>query len=103
MHNGYSLNFCFWVLCRCFYLAKSYSSAGKRTEAYALFCYARSLVDSALHQLANSPDKVCHCANTFFLLMGIGYPVEKGSMEHLYFIGRPSLILNDTYIVHRES
>ncbi|KAM0879607.1 hypothetical protein ACQ4PT_034127 [Festuca glaucescens] len=42
---------------RCFYLAKSYSSAGKRTEAYALFCYARSLVDSALHQLVNSPDK----------------------------------------------
>ncbi|CAM0950248.1 unnamed protein product [Alopecurus aequalis] len=42
---------------RCFYLAKSYSSAGKRTEAYALFCYARSLVDSALHQLTNSPDK----------------------------------------------
>ncbi|KQJ93876.1 signal recognition particle subunit SRP68 [Brachypodium distachyon] len=42
---------------RCFYLAKSYSSAGKRAEAYALFCYARSLTDSALQQLANSSDK----------------------------------------------
>jgi hypothetical protein len=77
MHNGYYLKFFFGVPCRCFYLAKSYSSAGKRTEAYALFCYARSLVDSALHQLANSPDKVCHCANTFLLLIGIGYSVRK--------------------------
>jgi hypothetical protein len=86
MHNGYYLKFFFGVPCRCFYLAKSYSSAGKRTEAYSLFCYARSLVDSALHQLANSLDKVCHCANTFLLLIGIDYPVEKISMEHLYSI-----------------
>ncbi|XP_062182646.1 uncharacterized protein LOC133886813 isoform X2 [Phragmites australis] len=42
---------------RCFFLAKSYSSAGKRAEAYALFCHARSLADSALQQLANSSDK----------------------------------------------
>ncbi|TVU25631.1 hypothetical protein EJB05_28134 [Eragrostis curvula] len=42
---------------RCFYLAKSYSSAGKRAEAYALFCHACSLADSALQQLASSPDK----------------------------------------------
>ncbi|KAF8701700.1 hypothetical protein HU200_033439 [Digitaria exilis] len=40
-----------------FLLAKSYSSAGKRTEAYALFCHARTLTDSALQKLANSPDK----------------------------------------------
>lgn len=42
---------------RCFYLAKSYSSAGKRSEAYALFCHARSLADSAMQQLASGPDK----------------------------------------------
>uniref|UniRef100_A0A5B6YKT4 Signal recognition particle subunit SRP68 n=1 Tax=Davidia involucrata TaxID=16924 RepID=A0A5B6YKT4_DAVIN len=36
---------------RCFYLAKSYSSAGKRTEAYALYCRARSLTDDALKEL----------------------------------------------------
>ncbi|CAA0811302.1 signal recognition particle-related / SRP-related [Striga hermonthica] len=36
---------------RCFYLAKSYSLAGKRAEAYALFCRARSLIDSALKKL----------------------------------------------------
>ncbi|KAK6147982.1 hypothetical protein DH2020_018894 [Rehmannia glutinosa] len=36
---------------RCFYLAKSYSLAGKRAEAYALFCRARSLVDTALKKL----------------------------------------------------
>lgn len=35
---------------RCFYLAKSYSLAGKRTEAYSLFCRARSLADSALRK-----------------------------------------------------
>ncbi|KAA8531360.1 hypothetical protein F0562_006069 [Nyssa sinensis] len=36
---------------RCFYLAKSYSSAGKRTEAYALYCRAQSLADTALKEL----------------------------------------------------
>ncbi|XP_078179761.1 signal recognition particle-related / SRP-like protein [Carex rostrata] len=44
---------------RCFYLAKSYSLAGKRTEAYALFCHARSLANTALQKLngENNPDK----------------------------------------------
>ncbi|XP_072979213.1 uncharacterized protein [Typha angustifolia] len=44
---------------RCFYVAKSYSSAGKRTEAYALFCHAHSLVDIASKklQMTNNPDK----------------------------------------------
>ncbi|XP_075479875.1 uncharacterized protein LOC142520673 [Primulina tabacum] len=39
---------------RCFYLAKSYSSAGKRAEAYALYCRARSLADTALKKLQSS-------------------------------------------------
>ncbi|CAH9121506.1 unnamed protein product [Cuscuta epithymum] len=39
---------------RCFYLAKSYSFAGKRTEAYALFSRARSLADDALKKLCNT-------------------------------------------------
>ncbi|KAG8388156.1 hypothetical protein BUALT_Bualt02G0096600 [Buddleja alternifolia] len=39
---------------RCFYLAKSYSLAGKRAEAYALYCRTRSLVDSALKKLQSS-------------------------------------------------
>ncbi|KAK6796671.1 hypothetical protein RDI58_004372 [Solanum bulbocastanum] len=45
---------------RCFYLAKSYSSAGKRTEAYALYSRARSLADAALMKLqsANTADQV---------------------------------------------
>lgn len=45
---------------RCFYLAKSYSLAGKKTEAYALYCHARSLVDDALHKLdaATNSDEV---------------------------------------------
>ncbi|XP_010908216.1 uncharacterized protein [Elaeis guineensis] len=44
---------------RCFYLAKSYSSASKRMEAYVLFCHARSLADTALQklQMTNNPDK----------------------------------------------
>ncbi|THG14794.1 hypothetical protein TEA_007781 [Camellia sinensis var. sinensis] len=33
---------------RCFYLATSYSLAGKRTEAYALYCRAHSLANDAL-------------------------------------------------------
>ncbi|XP_022736311.1 signal recognition particle subunit SRP68 isoform X1 [Durio zibethinus] len=35
---------------RCFYLARSYSLAGKRTEAYALYCRARSLAENALQK-----------------------------------------------------
>ncbi|THU46401.1 hypothetical protein C4D60_Mb09t04560 [Musa balbisiana] len=44
---------------RCFYLAKSYSSAGKRAEAYLLFCHARSLGDTALEklQMTSNPDQ----------------------------------------------
>ncbi|GKB24789.1 signal recognition particle subunit SRP68, partial [Tanacetum coccineum] len=36
---------------RCFFLAKSYSSAGKRTEAYSLFSFSRSLAETALKKL----------------------------------------------------
>ncbi|KAI3671465.1 hypothetical protein L1987_87203 [Smallanthus sonchifolius] len=36
---------------RCFFLAKSYSSAGKRTEAYSLFSLAHSLAADALKKL----------------------------------------------------
>ncbi|KAJ6764300.1 SIGNAL RECOGNITION PARTICLE 68 KDA PROTEIN [Salix koriyanagi] len=41
---------------RCFYLAKSYSSAGKRTEAYALYCHARSLAENALKKFQTMMD-----------------------------------------------
>ncbi|PVH63802.1 hypothetical protein PAHAL_2G109900 [Panicum hallii] len=49
-----------YMIClfRCFFLVKSYSSAGKRAEAFALFCHAQTLNDFGLQQLANSPDKV---------------------------------------------
>ncbi|KAJ9163958.1 hypothetical protein P3X46_023578 [Hevea brasiliensis] len=45
---------------RCFYLAKSYSLAGKRTEAYALYCRARSLAENALQnfQPLNNTDEM---------------------------------------------
>ncbi|KAL8515369.1 hypothetical protein ACS0TY_014179 [Phlomoides rotata] len=39
---------------RCLYLAKSYSLAGKRPEAYALYCKARSLVENAVKKLQSS-------------------------------------------------
>ncbi|KAK6913535.1 Signal recognition particle subunit SRP68 [Dillenia turbinata] len=39
---------------RCFYLAKSYSNAGKRVEAYALYSRACSLADDALQKLQNA-------------------------------------------------
>ncbi|GKV17420.1 hypothetical protein SLEP1_g27934 [Rubroshorea leprosula] len=41
---------------RCFYLATSYSLAGKRTEAYALYCRARSLTENALQKLQSRND-----------------------------------------------
>ncbi|KAJ1411890.1 SRP68, N-terminal domain superfamily [Sesbania bispinosa] len=36
---------------RCFYVAKSYSVAGKRAEAYTLYCRARNLAEDALRKL----------------------------------------------------
>ncbi|KAG9449390.1 hypothetical protein H6P81_009355 [Aristolochia fimbriata] len=44
---------------RCFYLAKSYSLAGKRTEAYVLYRHARSLADEVVVKLqsANNSDQ----------------------------------------------
>ncbi|KAI3954268.1 hypothetical protein MKW98_018092 [Papaver atlanticum] len=39
------------LLRRCFYLAKSYSLAGKRAEAYVLYSRARSLAESTLQKL----------------------------------------------------
>ncbi|KAG9443293.1 hypothetical protein H6P81_014633 [Aristolochia fimbriata] len=44
---------------RCFYLAKSYSLAGIRTEAYVLYCHAGSLADQVVHglQSANNFDQ----------------------------------------------
>ncbi|KAK7369600.1 hypothetical protein VNO80_11642 [Phaseolus coccineus] len=36
---------------RCFYVAKSYSVAGMRAEAYALYCRARNLADDSLKKL----------------------------------------------------
>ncbi|CAN0915913.1 Signal recognition particle subunit SRP68 [Linum grandiflorum] len=42
---------------RCFYLAKSYSIAGKRAEAYVLYCHAQSLAENALKSYQASSDK----------------------------------------------
>lgn len=44
---------------RCFFLGKSYSSAGKRTEAYSLFSLARSLAEKTLKKLKSvaTPDQ----------------------------------------------
>ncbi|GAB2289345.1 hypothetical protein Dimus_023650 [Dionaea muscipula] len=39
---------------RCFYLAKSYSMEGKRSEAYALYSRALSVAESALQRLQNA-------------------------------------------------
>lgn len=43
------------LCCRCFYLAQSYSLAGKRVEAYALYSRARSVAEEALQK--------CHSSN----------------------------------------
>ncbi|XP_050375843.1 uncharacterized protein LOC126793381 isoform X2 [Argentina anserina] len=45
---------------RCFFLGRSYSLAGKRVEAYVLYCRARSLAEDALHkfQAVDSADQM---------------------------------------------
>ncbi|KAB1217532.1 Signal recognition particle subunit SRP68 [Morella rubra] len=56
------LNLCFnWLIFSlCFYLAKSYSLAGKRAEAYGLYCRARSLAEDTLQkfQLLNESGQI---------------------------------------------
>lgn len=42
---------------RCFYLAKSYSLAGKRAEAFALYSRARSLAEDALNKFQSIAKK----------------------------------------------
>lgn len=56
--------------CRCFFLGRSYSLAGKRVEAYALYCRARSLAENALKkfQAASDADQVCRWAKAFSFL-----------------------------------
>ncbi|KAG8652718.1 signal recognition particle subunit SRP68 isoform X2 [Manihot esculenta] len=53
---------------RCFYLAKSYSLAGKRTEAYVLYCRARSLAENALQkfQSFNNTDEMIKELKTLY-------------------------------------
>jgi len=51
---------CLQLTCRCFYVAKSYSVAGMRAEAYALYCRARNLADDTLKkfQMLDGDNKV---------------------------------------------
>ncbi|KAH7578513.1 hypothetical protein JRO89_XS01G0391700 [Xanthoceras sorbifolium] len=53
---------------RCFYLARSYSLAGKRAEAYALYCRARSLAENALQkfQHVNKNDQMIKELKTLY-------------------------------------
>ncbi|KAK4846512.1 hypothetical protein QYF36_018355 [Acer negundo] len=53
---------------RCFYLARSYSLAGKRTEAYVLYCRARSLAEDALqkYQRLNKNDQIIKELKTLY-------------------------------------
>ncbi|KAG6410646.1 hypothetical protein SASPL_128711 [Salvia splendens] len=64
---------------RCFYLAKSYSLAGKRVEAYALFCRARSLTDDALKKLQSSAntDQVLAFSITHYTVYSSSLPADN--------------------------
>lgn len=79
---------------RCFYLAKSYSLAAKRTEAYALFCRAGSLASDALAKLQNqsSTDEVMmkklevlydDCRSNSCIEHATGIVEEEKAPEHL--------------------
>ncbi|XP_028242511.1 signal recognition particle subunit SRP68-like isoform X3 [Glycine soja] len=56
---------------RCFYVAKSYSVAGKRAEAYALYCRAHNLADDALKkfQMLDGDNKCNIFSNDNFEIM----------------------------------
>ncbi|CAL0325259.1 unnamed protein product [Lupinus luteus] len=79
---------------RCFFVAKSYSVAGMRAEAYALYCRARSLADDALKklQMLNSDNKImvkeledlCNeCRSNSCIEHAVGIMEEKRTQENL--------------------
>lgn len=79
---------------RCFYVAKSYSVAGKRAEAYALYCRARSLAEDALGKLqkleGNSKTMVkelevlCNeCRSNSCIEHALGIMEEKRTQENI--------------------
>ncbi|KAL4593982.1 hypothetical protein ACB092_M003300 [Castanea dentata] len=70
---------------RCFYLAKSYSLAGKRAEAYALYCRARSLAednDQIIKELKMLCDE-CRSNSCIEHATGIMEELEKYLLEKL--------------------
>ncbi|KAG5041379.1 hypothetical protein JHK85_013855 [Glycine max] len=79
---------------RCFYVAKSYSVAGKRAEAYALYCRARNLADDALKkfQMLDGDNKtmmkeledLCNeCRSNSCIEHALGIMEEKKTQENL--------------------
>ncbi|KDO51276.1 hypothetical protein CISIN_1g0074131mg, partial [Citrus sinensis] len=78
----------------CFYLARSYSLAGKRTEAYALYCRARSHAENALkdfQRMANSDQMMIEelktlckeCRSNSCIEHAKGIMVEEKASENL--------------------
>lgn len=51
-------------------MGRSYSLAGKRAEAYALYCRARTLAENALQkfQAVDNADQVCIGVGFFFII-----------------------------------
>lgn len=79
---------------RCFYVAKSYSVAGKRAEAYALYCRASSLAEDALGKLqkleGNSKimvkelEVLCNeCRSNSCIEHALGIMEEKRTQENI--------------------
>ncbi|KAG4998920.1 hypothetical protein JHK87_019992 [Glycine soja] len=79
---------------RCFYVAKSYSVAGKRAEAYALYCRAHNLADDALKkfQMLDGDNKImmkeledlCNeCRSNSCIEHASGIMEEKKTQENL--------------------
>ncbi|KAF7834039.1 signal recognition particle subunit SRP68 [Senna tora] len=79
---------------RCFYVAKSYSMAGKRAEAYALYCRARNLAEDALRklQMSNGNNQIVvkeledlckECRSNSCIEHAMGIMEEKKAPENL--------------------
>ncbi|EPS71806.1 hypothetical protein M569_02946 [Genlisea aurea] len=92
--DEYKLKSAFFRAVRCFYLAKSYSLAGKRAEAYALFGKSRSLTKAALSKVstASDPDQVIlkelkqldnDCRSNICIEHATGIMEEEKAPQHL--------------------
>lgn len=81
-------------------MGRSYSLAGKRVEAYALYCRARTLAENALQkfQAVDNADQVCIGVGFFFFFTGL-----QEHFVNMFGLFLYKLIFFNRYVLCSES